>query len=113
MRISDSIDVAANSSERDVLNDTRIKTIPSSVTLAAVTLLLTASQTGAFAEFFIGNDAVVERSGISSQNRVPLIPDDLVTVEEATGGEDLQLNFENTAGTGTTVFYTVDVEVQA
>lgn len=113
MRISDSISVAANSSERDVLNTTRIKNIPSDVALAAVTLMLTASQAGAFAEFFIGNDSVVERSAISAQNRVPIVPDDLVTVEEATGGEELQLNFENTAGTSTTVFYTVDVDVQA
>lgn len=107
------ISVPANDQVVDVLNNKRIKTIPSSVMQAVVTLLATGSADGLEIELFIGNDNVVERSGLGAQNRFPIIPDDFVDQSLAEGGESIQLNVYNTTAGALDFFYKVGVDYQA
>ena len=104
------ISVPANDAVVDVLNNKRIKTIPASVNLAMVTLLATGSADGLEIELFIGNDNVVERSGLGAQDRFPIIPDDFVDQSMAEGGETIQLNVYNTSGAALDFYYKVGVD---
>lgn len=110
MKVTKKVSVSANGSVNDVLAGTRVKSIPNSIRRAGVSILATASASGLEMDAFIGNQSVVEQSIVSAQNRVPIIPDDVVTQEVSGGGNDIQINVRNTTASPIDFFYTVDVE---
>lgn len=111
--VTDSISVAANTTDGNVLdtNGNRVKTIPRDFGIARVTIYSTGSATGLEESFFAGNQNPVENSGVSTQNRVPLVPDDMTATDiYVTGGEQLQLQVANTTAGALTYFYRVEID---
>lgn len=106
---TEEFDVDANDQENDVLQGTRIARLPAN-TDHIVEVLATGSATGLEHELFVDQDSAIERSLVSSQNRVPLDPDDRVTRFAAEGGSRLQLNVTNTTGSGESYFVTIKTE---
>ena len=103
--ISDSVSVGANATNNNVLSNTRFENV---LNFGMVDLLATGSATGLFHTLFIGDRNYVERSGVSAQNRTPLVPDDaVVTDAEAAPGEKIQLSVENTTAGALTYFFTL------
>ena len=111
--VTDQISVAANSTDQNVLqtNGNRIRTVAQSIAVARVTLYSTASATGLQESFFAGSQNPVENSRVSLQNRIPIVPDDVVATDiYVRGGEQLQLQVANTTAGALTYFYRIDIE---
>ncbi len=104
--VNDQVSVAANASNTDVLDGKRaqnLPNIPGSVFQCVV--LSTAAATGVEQEVFVGGSNPVERSGVSTQNRVPISPDDIVGEFQARGGEKITWPAHNTTGLAIIVFF--------
>lgn len=76
---------------------------PASIVLAAA-----AAAVGLNCSLLIGGVAVVDDQSISQANRFPIIPDDIVSSENAGGGR-LVLRFRNTTGAAIIVHWMIDV----
>ena len=113
LTVTDSVSVAANSTDQNVLqtNGNRVRTIPAQFGIVRITLYQTGSATGLQSSLFNGNDNPIENSVVNTQNRVPVVPDDLVTSDiYGRGGEQLQLQATNTTAGALTYFYRLDIE---
>lgn len=106
---TDEVTVGANATETDVLQGSRIARLPAN-TDHIVEIFATGSATGLEHELFVDQDAAIERSRVGSQNRVPVVPDDLVTRFAAEGGSRMQLNVTNTTAGSLSYFVTVRSE---
>jgi len=84
------------SSLNDVLQNQRIAYVPTGAQAYRVRLYSTASGSGVEHELFIGGDNPLERSVVSQQNRIPVVPDDFVVETYADPGERIVLNLHNT-----------------
>lgn len=104
--MTDSISVAANAISANVLSGLLYEFLPAN---SKVTLFATGSATGLRTTLNIGGEQIVDDSAISLQNRVPLIPDDLVVSDGGRRGERMILKFRNTTGGALTAFWTVQV----
>lgn len=104
-----SFSIGANASETDLLQGTRIARLPSNAD-HIVEVFATGAATGLEHELFVDQDAAIEKSLVSAQNRVPLLPDDLVTRVAVEGGSRLQLNVTNTTAGALDYFVTIRTE---
>ena len=109
--ITDSVSIAANTRNPDVLSGKRNALISNRGEGAAIAIYSTGSAIGLFMETFVGEDSVVERSAVNIQNRVPVVPDDIVVSRVAGLPNDrITMPVENTTGGALTFFYRVEVE---
>ena len=93
------VSIGASATDQNVLQTEglRIRTIPQEFGVVKIALFETGSAAGLESSFFIGNNNPVENSVVNAQNRVPVVPDDLVAADMlARGGEQLQLTVVNT-----------------
>lgn len=110
--VNDSVSVAANTRVADVLSGYRNAQIDASARRGAgIAIYLCGSATGLFCEAFVGQRNALERSLVNAQNRVPVIPDDIM-VDRVPGlpNERIRLSVENTTGGALTLFYRIVVE---
>lgn len=56
-----------------------------------------------------GSDTLLEESGVSRANRVPIFPDDYQIRDVALGGERLTIRTRNTTGVAATIFWAVRI----
>ena len=115
MQVTQSISIAANTTDNNVLDTLglRAKQVPGAAgALYAVSLLATGSAAGLEHSLFIGQDQPVERSVVNAQNRIPVVPDDAVTPQPiaAESGEQIQIEVTNTTGGALTYVFTLMVE---
>lgn len=105
--ISSSISVAANSVSANVLAGELYEFLPFA---AIVSLYVTGSAAGLRASLSIGGAQVLEEAEVNSQNRTPIVPDDLLTQEGGRPGERLFLRFRNTTAGALTARWIVKEE---
>lgn len=110
--VQDSVSVPANSTV-SVLTNTRLENIPASRGACGVTIYATGSATGLRTTCYVGAQGgqPIEDSAVGAQNRIPLVPDDLLVNFQAAGNQKLQLNAQNTTGGALTFFFRVEVMV--
>lgn len=101
-----SVSVAANSTNDNVLQNTKVENVPVDDNYR-VTFLATGSATGLLHTFEADTDIAVQESIAGAQNRVPLHPDDFVDEWDVRGGSKLFLKVENTTAGALTHFHTV------
>ena len=61
------------------------------------------------ADVYSGSDVLMEDGLLSAQNRIPIYPDDYQLTDVAAAGERLKIRVRETAGTATTIFYSVRI----
>lgn len=113
LRVDDQLSIAANTTDNNVFdtNGNRIRTVPKEYRVGRITLFLTGSAAGLEASFFAGSQNPMENSRVNAQNRIPVVPDDMVLTDVfVEGGEQLQLQVANTTAGALTVFYRVEIE---
>lgn len=112
MQVSRSISIAAGATNSNVLESLglRQRTIPNDMGTALITLFATGSATGLEHEFFVGSNNPIERSAVNAQNRIPVVPDDVVNTEPIVGfaNDQLQLAVTNTTAGALTYFFTLE-----
>jgi hypothetical protein len=108
--IQDSQSVPANSTVELLANYINALVDPASRG-AIIRFAYTASATGMDAEGWVGQRNPIERGGVSTQNRVPIEPDDIVEKQiPARPNERIRLYGINTTGGALTMFYRITVE---
>lgn len=113
LRVDDQLSIAANTTDSNVFdtNGNRIRTVPKEYRVAKLTVFMTGSAAGLEASFFAGSQNPMENSRVNAQNRIPVVPDDVVLTDVfVEGGEQLQLTVANTTAGALTVFYRVEIE---
>lgn len=92
-----SVSVAANSTTENVLSGNRYERSPFGIALGA--LYCAGSAAGLVAELNVGGRSITPPNTVNAQNRLPVIPDDLLVDEwVAYGGELIQIRVTNTTG---------------
>lgn len=100
--------IPANSVNENVFTGQRFERAPFD---ALVDLAITGSATGLQYELNVGGRSISPRVPASTQNRSPIIPDDIVVADvETFQGELIQLTVENTTGAPLTIFARVSIE---
>ena len=103
--MQDSISVAANSLSANVLAGKLFEFVPAG---ANVTLSATGSGTGLRISFVASLVQLLNDEAMSTANRFPLIPDDIV-LNQRVGAGRLLLTFRNSTAGALTAFWRVDV----
>lgn len=101
-----SVSVGANAVSANVLAGQLFEFLPNT---AQVVLSVTGSAAGLNTTLLAGGVTLINDQAISSANRFPLIPDDILTQEVIPAGARLLLTFRNTTGGALTAFWRVDV----
>jgi len=109
MVIQDSISIAANATNTNVLSNKQARQIPLD-TAAVMALRDTGSATGLQRAFNVNSVTEIERGLVSAQNRIPIVEDTVATGLVAGPGANLQLSVENTTGGALTYFYSIEIE---
>jgi len=104
--IIDNVVVGANATSANVLAGQLYEFLPSN---AKVALFATGSAAGLRTTLNIGGEQIVDDTGIGTQNRSPIVPDDLVATDGGRRGERLILRFRNTTAGALTAFYMVQI----
>ena len=104
--MQNSVSVAANAVSANVLAGELYEFLPGN---AQVILSCTGSAAGLNTTLLAGGVTLINDQAIGSQNRFPVIPDDIITQEVVPGGARLLLTFRNTTGGALTAFWRVDV----
>jgi hypothetical protein len=100
--------VAANSSEKNVLDGELYQTLPYDSVMA---LYITGSAAGLEAQMFVGGQAVSNSVTVNAENRVPLVPDDqLISGFIGYNGQPLMLKVTNTTGGALTSYWKVELQ---
>ena len=99
-----SVSVAANGVSANVLTGQLYEFVPPG---ANVTLSLAGSAAGLNVSF-VNGVPLIDDQAINSQNRFPLIPDDVMHAGQVPGGRMI-LRFRNTTAGALTAFWRVDV----
>jgi len=111
--VTDSISIAANATNDNVVSGKRVNDVPPTAPNGAmISLYETGSATGLRSELWIGERNPKEDGLVNVQNRVPVVPDDIVVANE--GGipnERIRLRVQNTTGGALTYFYRLDCEI--
>ena len=109
--LQNSVSIAAGVTS-DVLSGALNSIVPPNVRGASVRYSYTGSATGLTAEGWVGTRNVIESGAVSTQNRIPIIPDDIVEQQiPAWPNERLQLKVTNTTAGALTFFYRVTVDL--
>lgn len=104
--IQSSVSIAANTTNDNVITGSQYEFLPYN---AYVEVGLVGSATGLEADAYSGSDTLCERMGLSTQNRVPVYPDDFTLNDVAAAGERLKIRVSNTTGGALTCFYSVKI----
>lgn len=104
--IQGSNSVAANAKSANVLAGEIYEFLPSA---AQVVLSCTGSAAGLNVTFNAGGVVLIDDQAINTQNRFPVIPDDIITQEVIPAGARLSIVFRNTTGAALTAFHRVDI----
>lgn len=75
-----------------------------------VAVYATASAVGLNISFVVGNEVQVDDQEVNAQNRLPIVPDDLISRAGALRGDRLVLRLRNTTGAAITAFTRVDLD---
>lgn len=70
----------------------------------------TASAVGLNVTFLLGGRSIMQDQEVSAQNRMPIVPDDVVAQGMGNAGDRLVLTYRNTTAGAITAFSRVDVE---
>lgn len=105
--IQDSISIAANATNSNVLSGKRFENLGNNVLMS---VFATSSASGIRVELFSGNRAVIEKSLVSAANRIPQTDDLVLNEIEGYAGEKLQLSAENTTAGALTLFYRIEFD---
>lgn len=109
----DSISIGANATDQNVLNTQgkRIRTAPEGNRVWKLTLFCTGSAAGLYASLYTGSENPIENSAINAQNRVPVVPDDVLATDIfVRSGEQIQLSVQNTTAGALTFNYRIELE---
>lgn len=104
--ISSSVSVGANAVSANVLAGEMFEFLPRTTIVA---IYATTSATGLRATYSLGGEVQADDVGISEQNRVPVIPDDLLIKVGGRQGERQVLKFRNTTGGALTARYLLQI----
>ncbi len=104
--IQNSVSVAANATNDNVLQGSQFEFLPYHSLLE---FGLVASAAGLVADVYSGQDTVAEAFALSIQNRFPIYPDDYPLNDVAAAGERIKVRVRNTTGGALTVFYSVRI----
>ncbi len=106
--LQNSVSIAANSTNTNILAGTRMEIIPADMLLD---IYCTGSALGLQVEIFVAGENPIQKSAINTQNRFPVIPDDLLADDiEAYAGDKLQVSVTNTTAGALTFFYRLEGE---
>jgi hypothetical protein len=109
LTMQDSVSVAANGTNNNVLSGQRFERSP--FTGAIGNLFCTGSATGLTAELNVGGTSVTPPTKVNVQNRLPVVPDDiLVQGFEVLEGRLIQVTVVNTTAGALTFFWRIDLE---
>lgn len=75
-----------------------------------ITFYGSASAVGLMMTCIVGSEIVVEDQEVNAQNRMPLVPDDLLAQAGAFPGDRIQVKLRNSTGGAVTAFTRVEVE---
>lgn len=101
--------VAANATVQNVLTGERYERSPFTGALGA--LYACGSAAGLTAELNVGGQSVTPPTNVNTQNRYPVVPDDvLVSQWEVMEGRLIQVTVVNTTGGALNFFWRVDLE---
>jgi hypothetical protein len=103
--MQDTISVAANSVSTNVLAGKLFEFVPAGTN---VTVSMTAGAAGMRASFLASFVQLLNDEAISTANRFPVIPDDIV-LNQRVGAGRLLLTFRNSTAGALSVFWRVDV----
>lgn len=99
--------IAANATNSNVLTGERYERAPYN---AMGGLYVTGSAAGLTAELNVGGDSVTPPTQVNTQNRFPVVPDDILVADwEAIGGNLIQVTVVNTTAGALTVRWRVDL----
>jgi len=70
----------------------------------------TGSAVGLNFSFLLGGRSLMQDQEVSAQNRLPIVPDDVICQGIGNAGDRLVLSYRNTTGGAITAFSRVDVE---
>lgn len=105
------VSVAANSTTENVLTGNRYERSP--FPIARGVLFCTGSAAGLQAELNVGGRSVTPPNTVNAQNRLPIVPDDLMTADWlAYSGELIQIRVQNTTGGALTFNFKMELEEQ-
>lgn len=111
--VTDSVSIAANATNDNVISGKRVSNVPPTAPNGAmISLYETGSAIGLRSSLWIGERNPKEEGQVNVQNRIPVVPDDIVIANE--GGvrnEDIRLRVQNTTGGALIYFFRVDCEV--
>jgi hypothetical protein len=102
--IQNSVSVAANSINDNVLQGSQFEFLPWN---AFLEFGLVGSAAGLTADVYSGADTVAESFALSTQNRFPVYPDDYPLNDVAAAGERIKVRIRNTTGGALTAFFSV------
>jgi hypothetical protein len=68
-----------------------------------------ASAVGLFTTFIVGDEIVVEDQELNAQNRMPIVPDDVVAEAGGLPGDRVVVKLRNSTGAAITTFTRVEV----
>lgn len=100
------LSVAANSVSANVLAGQLYEFLPAD---AQIVLSVNGAAAGLNTTFLVAGQALVNDQNINTQNRFPIIPDDILTQEQGPAGARLILTIRNTTGGAVVAFWRVDV----
>jgi hypothetical protein len=105
------VSVAANTTTENVLSGNRYERSPYQI--AKGDLYCTGSAAGLQAELNVGGRSVTPPTTVNAQNRLPVVPDDLLTEDWlAYAGELIQVRVQNTTGGALTFNFKMELEEQ-
>lgn len=104
--IQNSVSVAANATNDNVLQGSQFEFLPYN---AFLEFGLVGSATGLTADVYSGQDTVAETFALSTQNRFPVYPDDFPLNDVAGAGERIKVRIRNTTGGALTAFFSVRI----
>ena len=109
MLIQGSVSVAANSVDDNVLAGSQFEFLPFD---AALEFGLNGDANGSDlrVDCYSGSDVLLENAPMSTQNRIPVYPDDFQLDDVAAGGERIKVRVRNTnAAAARTLFFAVRI----
>jgi len=104
--IQQSVSIPASSVNDNVLSGSQFEFLPYD---ASLNIGFTASATGLVVDSYSGQDTLCESLSPSTQNRIPIYPDDFNLTDVAAAGERIKLRVRNTTGGALTFFYAVQI----
>lgn len=69
-----------------------------------------ASSAGLYMTAIVGDEVVIDDMELNTQNRMPVVPDDLLIQAGGFAGDRIVIRFRNSTGSAITAFYRVDIE---